>query len=265
MKLEFNYPMNVTISGIYNPALEPLNMQVAFTWLEQRISRSTSSVSLPGNKFSGTFVIQDSRVNYAINPYPSGLRIGGILDCDSSGNVSIIEERGWVSYIIYQHGLDWPKIKLDPSTVLLMATSSLQVMLVFKNADCRQDLTGNIVSENCIALFWFSTAPGIIPNATEVQGLYFALCVHTAFYYHPIDSESEGQEINPSQLVVRMTSSLVVPVAYSLLYLIPFNLMEPAVIQNVTAAQGIPIFCDGGVLIPFQEMLHRCYWLLWSQ
>ena len=81
MKFEFDYPMNGAISGILHVStvseigIDFLmgELDPAYAWLKQRVS---SSVSPSNNTFSGTLVVRNSRVKYAVNPYPSGLRIG---------------------------------------------------------------------------------------------------------------------------------------------------------------------------------------------
>ena len=217
VELMFDYPMNISILNVdqnqdanQGPGLGTVKYGPTWAWL------SNSAANLSDETFSGTFIIQDSRAEYAVNAQPSGQQIGGSVSCvDPTPNIFVnttdfggILGTGLVN-ITYlpPDTIDVPgsvTLQLDPTN---LAIGKLIGQYIPTVTEFDQNAT----------FIWFTIANGIIPNAMEVpqsafngsfwdmNSLFIGLCEHTiAFSTLPQnDALSDGiQYINPSQPTV---------------------------------------------------------------
>ena len=210
VEVPFDYPMNISILNQESGAVK---YGETWAWLINGATNLTSNKA-----FSGTFIIQDSRVDYT-HAQPSGKRISGSVSCvDPSANIFVDTTRtGFnsttgITYLPdYTHNVSGNVILELDTNHLAIGKLIGQYLPAVMNSD-------HEVNQNA-TFIWFTNTDGIIPNAMEVSNvsvtfnnsdwipnnLFIGLCEHTVTFPNVSqnDSSSDGmQYINPSRPAV---------------------------------------------------------------
>lgn len=228
---QFTYSSNLTIPDISNPADFTTVSGFVVNGIEERLLKNWESGG--NDSLSGTFVLQDNRIVYAVNAQPTGQRIDGTLSCfNPTPNISIVDDD--VTY--------WPSVPSVNTTVSAPLPQTLRAALLdFPSYGVR--------------LLWASTEKDAIPNATEVTtsagGVYVAVCNHQVFLsdISNAGAVAGAQDLQPTSLFVASASSVCdmecVTSRTTLFLATWWNLLFN---RTIITAGGQSIFCDGGAL-----------------
>ena len=167
-------------------------------WLNNHDANSTFNEAC-----SGTFVIQDTRLEYGVDAQPSGQQIGGSVSCiNPSANISVDTSTVHFVNITYL-GSPLPALNIlgDLAYGKVIGQRLNAIAGTFQNA----------------TFLWFTITDGAIPNAMEVPrvasnastaaaaSLFIGLCEHTITFSNLPQNDTPGdgiQYINPSQPTV---------------------------------------------------------------
>ena len=169
-----------------------------------------NSTPLVNENFSGTFIVQDSRVEYGVNAQPSGQQISGSVSCvDPSANILIVMDNSAAFSVSLVNVIYVPD---DSHNISGNVTLALDLANLDTGKLIGQYLPSIIQYGQNTTFIWLTITDGIIPNAMEVLfsdlepafNLSIGLCEHTVTFSNLPQNNTSGrmQYIQPSQPTV---------------------------------------------------------------